>query len=144
MRIDRETVNPQLQICVLPTNLQRLCPIDLFQLHQMLSDQGWFSASYWHWAVPPLWNTFQIIKDQTRCSKLNYNHPNWKMETINMWVLFKAALFQTKHQMLHVELKLTCNNAWTLLRGKTTVYLRGQNKDILVEYHLFFTNGKVS
>lgn len=43
-----------------------------------------------------------------------------------MWVLFKAALFQTKHQLLHVELKLTWNNAWTLLRGKTTVCLRGQ------------------
>lgn len=115
-----------MQVCVLQTNLQRLCPIDLFQLHQMLSDQWWFSASYWHWTVPQLWNTFQIIKHQTRCGKLNYNHPTWKMETINMWVLFKTALFQTKHQLLHVELKLTCNNSWTLLGGKTTVYLRGQ------------------
>lgn len=37
-----------------------------------------------------------------------------------------AVFFPTKHQIFHVaELKLTCTDAYTLLRGKTTVFSGG-------------------
>lgn len=55
----------------------------------------------WYFGV--WWNT------TTRCGKPNYNHPNWKVK-INIWILFKVVVFQIKHQIFHVGLKLTCNN----------------------------------
>lgn len=82
-RINRETVNPQLQFCVLQTNLQRLYPIDPLQLHPILSDQWRFSASYWHWAVPHCETLFR--SSNTKPDAVNWitiiHTERWKLLT---------------------------------------------------------------
>ena len=52
MRESRAKQLVQLQLCVLKTNLQGMCPIDLLSSHPILWDQWQFAASYRHSAFP--------------------------------------------------------------------------------------------
>lgn len=49
------------------------------------------------------------------------------MNNWSIYQFFSAVFFQIKHQILHVaELKLTCNNAYTFLRGKKQLFSEGK------------------
>lgn len=57
---------------------------------------------------PPLWNIFQTIRHQTRCSEQNYNHPNWKIRILVDILVLQCSVVSDKTSNISYSKSETC------------------------------------